>query len=61
MFFNKTIEEDSLNLKEMPTKVQEAYKTPNRLNNKNTPSACNKTINIENKERILCQTYQNES
>lgn len=32
MIFNKIIEENFLNLKkEMPTKVQNVYRTPNRL------------------------------
>ncbi|EGV99742.1 Putative transposase element L1Md-A101/L1Md-A102/L1Md-A2 [Cricetulus griseus] len=32
--FNKIIEENFPNLKDMPTKVQEAYRTPNRMDKK---------------------------
>jgi hypothetical protein len=36
--FNKIIEENLPNLKkEMPMNIQEAYRTPNRLDQKNTP------------------------
>ena len=33
-FKNKFIEENCPNLKEMPNKVKETYRTPNRLNQK---------------------------
>jgi hypothetical protein len=47
--FNKIIEENLLNVKkEMAINIQEAYKTPNRLGQKII-----KTLNAENKERIL--------
>ena len=36
----------------MPMKIQEAYRTPNRLE-KNPPYIIIKTMNIQNKERIL--------
>ena len=56
--FNKIIEEKFTNLKkEMPIKVQGAYRTPNRLDRK-TKLSCHtviKTINIDNKETILKQ------
>jgi hypothetical protein len=54
--FNKIIEENLLNLKEeMPMNIQEAYRTPNSLDQKRNPS-CHiiiKTPNAQNKERIL--------
>jgi hypothetical protein len=54
--FNKIIEENFPNLKkEMPTNIQEAYRTPNRLDQKRN-SSCHiiiKTPNALNKERIL--------
>jgi len=54
--FNKIIEENFPNLKkEMPINIQEAYRTPNRLNQKRN-SSCHiivKTPNAQNKERIL--------
>jgi hypothetical protein len=54
--FNKIIEENLPNLKkEMPMNIQEAYKTPNRLDQKRN-SSCHitiKTPNAQNKERIL--------
>ena len=38
--FNKIIEENFLNLKkDMPMKIQEAYRTPNRLDPKKSPLA----------------------
>ena len=39
----------------MPIKVQEAYRTPNKLDKKrNSPSyIIIKTLNVQNKERIL--------
>ena len=50
--FNKIIEENFPNLKkDIPMKVQEAYRTPNRLDQKKYP--CHiiiKTQNIQNKE-----------
>ena len=40
--FNKIIEENFPNLKkDMPTKIQEAYRTPNRLDQKKVPSPNN--------------------
>jgi hypothetical protein len=54
--FNKIIEEKFPNLKkEMAIKVQEAYRIPNKLDQK-SKSSCHiiiKTLNSENKERIL--------
>jgi chromosome segregation ATPase len=54
--FNKIIEENFLSLnKEMPTNIQEAYRTPNRLDQKRNYS-CHiiiKPPNAQNKERIL--------
>jgi hypothetical protein len=54
--FNKIIEENSLNLKkEMPMKIQEAYRTPNSLDQKRNSShhIIIKTPNAQNKERVL--------
>ena len=56
--FNKIIEENFPNLKnDIPMKVQEAYRTLNRLDQKKKkPSPCHiiiKTQNIQIKERIL--------
>ncbi len=54
--FNKIIEENFPNLKkDIPLKVQEAYRTPNRLDQKKTSPRhiIIKTQNIQNKERIL--------
>jgi len=54
--FHKIIEENVPNLKkEMPINIQEAYRTPNRLDQKRN-SSCHiivKTPNAQNKERIL--------
>jgi hypothetical protein len=54
--FNKIIEEKFPNLKkEMPMNIQEAYRTPNRLNQKRN-SSCHiiiKTPNALNKERFF--------
>jgi hypothetical protein len=54
--FNKIIEENFLNLmKEMPMNVQEAYRTPNRMDKKRN-SYCHIIVtisNAQNKERIL--------
>jgi hypothetical protein len=54
--FHKTIEENFPNLKKaIPMNIQEAYRTPNRLNQKRN-SCCHiiiKTPNALNKERIL--------
>jgi hypothetical protein len=54
--FNKIVEENFPNLrKEMPRNIQEAYRTPNRLDQKGN-SSCHiiiKTPNALNKERIL--------
>jgi hypothetical protein len=54
--FNKIIEENFYNLnKEMPINIQEAYRTPSRLDQKRN-SSCHiivKTPNAQNKERIL--------
>jgi hypothetical protein len=54
--FNKIIEENFAYLKkEMPINIQEAYRTPNRLDQKRN-SSCHiivKTPNAQNKERIL--------
>ena len=55
--FNKTIEENFPNLKkDIPMKVQEAYRTTNRLDQKIKKSPHHIVIkmqNIQNKERIL--------
>ena len=52
---NKIIEENVPNLKKrIPMRVQEAYRTPSRLDKKKSPShIIIKTQNIQNKERIL--------
>jgi hypothetical protein len=54
--FNKIIEKNFPKLKkEMPMNVQEAYRTPNSLEQKRN-SSCHiiiKTPNAQNKERIL--------
>jgi hypothetical protein len=54
--FNKTKGENFLNLKkEMVKKVPETYRTPNKCNQKRK-SSCSKvikTLNTQNKERIL--------
>ena len=49
---NNLIEENFPNLKkEMPIKVQETYRTSNRLDQKRKPSPPhNKTLNVQNKE-----------
>ena len=53
---NKIIEENFPNLKkEMPMSIQEAYRNPNRLDQKRN-SSCHiiiKTPNAQNRERIL--------
>jgi hypothetical protein len=54
--FNKIIEKKFPNLKkEMPMNIQEAYRTPNRLNHKRNSShhITIKTPNALNKDRIL--------
>ena len=54
--FNKIIEENFPNLKEeMPINIQEAYRTPNRLDQKRNSSSHRiiKTPTALNKERIL--------
>ena len=53
--FNKIIEENFPNLKkDIPMKVQEAYRIPNRLDQKKSPHhIIIKTQNIQIKERIL--------
>jgi hypothetical protein len=55
-FFNKITEENFTNLKkEISMNIQEAYRTPNRLDQKRN-SSCHiiiKTPNMQNKERIL--------
>ena len=54
--FNKVIEENFPNLKkEMPMNIQEAYRTPNRLDQKRNSShhIIIKTPNALNKEKIL--------
>lgn len=54
--FNKIIEENFPNLKkEIPIGIQEAYRTPNRLDQKRNTSRhiIVKTPNAQNKERIL--------
>jgi hypothetical protein len=52
--FNKIIEENFSNLKkEMPQNIQEAYRTPNRLNQKRNSSRhiIVKTSNPQNKTK----------
>jgi hypothetical protein len=59
--FNKIIEENFSNLKkDMAIEVQEAYRTPNTLNQKNS-SHCIiiKTLNVQNRERILKAVREN--
>ncbi|KAL6073026.1 hypothetical protein STEG23_000444 [Scotinomys teguina] len=54
--FNKIIEENFPNLnKEIPIKIQETYRTPNRLDpqKKSSRHIIIKTLNMQNKERIL--------
>jgi hypothetical protein len=53
--FNKTITENFLNLeKTMPIQVQEASRTPNRLDqNRTTPQHIIIKTSTENRERIL--------
>ena len=54
--FNKIVTENFPNLKkEMPINIQEAYRTPNRLDQKRNSShhIIIKTPNAQNKERIL--------
>jgi hypothetical protein len=54
--FNKIIEENFTNLKkEMPMNIQEAYRTPNRLDQKRNSSwhIIIRTKNAINKDRIL--------
>jgi hypothetical protein len=54
--FNKTIEENSPNLKkEMPMNIQEAYRNPNRLDQKiySSRHIISRTTNALNKDRIL--------
>ena len=54
--FNKTIKENFPNLKkEMPMNTQEAYKTPNRIDQKRNCShhIRIKARNVQNKERIV--------
>ena len=56
--FNKIREENIPNLmKEMHMNIQEAYRTPNRLDQKRNSShpIIIKTPNVQNKERILKQ------
>jgi hypothetical protein len=59
--FNKIIEENFPNLKkEMPMNIKEAYRTPNRLDQKRN-SSCHiiiKTPNALNKERILKAVWE---
>jgi hypothetical protein len=56
--FNKIVEENFPNLKkEMPINIQEAHRTPHRLDQKRNSSShiIVKTQNAHNKERILNQ------
>jgi hypothetical protein len=59
--FNKIIEESFPNLKrEMTMNIQEAYRTPNRLDQKrNYCHIIMKTSNTQNKERILKAVREN--
>ena len=60
--FNKIIEENVLNLKkEMPMNIQEAYRTPNRLDQRRNSSGhiIIKTPNAQNKDRILKAVREN--
>ena len=59
--FNKIIEENFLNLKkDMHMKIQEAYRTQNKLGQKkkSPQHIIIKTLNIQNKERILRATEE---
>lgn len=61
--FNKCIEENLLNLKnEMPIKVWETYRTPDRQGQKrNSPQQIVlKTINVYNTKRALKTPKENE-
>jgi hypothetical protein len=52
--FNKIIEENFPNLKkEMPINIQEAYRTPSRLDQKEILHIIVKIPNAQNKEKIL--------
>ena len=45
----------------MPLKIQEVYRTPNRLDQKKSPHhIIIKTLNIQNKERILKAAREKE-
>ena len=60
--FNKIIEENFPNLKkEMPMNIQEAYRTPNRLDQKRNSSQhiIIRTTNALNKDRILKSVREN--
>jgi hypothetical protein len=60
--FNKVIEENFPNLKkEMPMNVQEAYRTPNRMDQKRNSSQhiILRTTNLLNKDRILKALREN--
>jgi hypothetical protein len=60
--FNKIIEENFPNLnKEMPRNIQEAYRTPNRLDQKRNSSRhiITRTTNALNKDRILKPVREN--
>jgi hypothetical protein len=60
--FNRIIEENFPNLKkEMPMNIQEAYRTPNRIDQKrNFPHyIIIKAPNVQNKERILKAAREN--
>jgi hypothetical protein len=61
--FNKIIEENFPNLKKvMPMNIQEAYRTPNRLDQKRNTSRHIKikTTNALNKDRILKAVREKE-
>ena len=61
--FNKIIEENFPNLKkEVPMNIQEAYRTPNGLNQKRNSShhIIIKTPNAQNKKRILKAVREND-
>lgn len=48
-------------MKDMPKYIQETYRTPNRLDQKRK-SSCHiitKTLNVQNKERIVNATREN--
>lgn len=60
--FNRIIEENFSNLKKRPNKVQEAYRMPNRLDQKRKLPGhiIIKTVNAQNKESTLKGTREKD-